>query len=62
LRALAFASHAPQPDIERVEARMGWTMPWYTMTGGSDSAFDTDFGVAEWHGTKAFIRDGDRVP
>jgi predicted dithiol-disulfide oxidoreductase (DUF899 family) len=58
---LAFVSHAPQPDIERVKARMGWTMPWYTMTGGSGSAFDTDFGVAEWHGTNAFIRDGDRV-
>jgi hypothetical protein len=23
--------------------------------------FDTDFGVNEWHGTNAFIRDGDRV-
>ena len=40
-----------------VKARMGWTMPWYTMT----DEFDTDFGVDEWHGTNAFIRDGDRV-
>jgi predicted metal-binding membrane protein len=32
-------------------------MPWYTMTDG----FDTDFGVDEWHGTNAFIRDGDSV-
>jgi predicted dithiol-disulfide oxidoreductase (DUF899 family) len=54
---LAFASRAPQPDIERVQARMGWNIPWYTMTDG----FDTDFGVAEWHGTNAFIRDGDTV-
>ena len=23
--------------------------------------FDKDFGVDEWHGTNAFIRDGDRV-
>jgi predicted dithiol-disulfide oxidoreductase (DUF899 family) len=23
--------------------------------------FDTDFGVDEWHGTNAFIRDGDSV-
>ncbi len=23
--------------------------------------FDEDFGVDEWHGTNAFIRDGDRV-
>ena len=54
---LAFASRAPQPDIARVKARMGWTIPWYTMTDG----FDADFGVDEWHGTNAFIRDGDRV-
>jgi predicted dithiol-disulfide oxidoreductase (DUF899 family) len=54
---LAFASRAPQPDIVRVKARMGWTMPWYTMTDD----FDTDFGVDEWHGTNAFIRDGDTV-
>ena len=54
---LVFASRAPQPDIERVKARMGWRMPWYTFSGD----FDTDFGVDEWHGTNAFIRDGDRV-
>jgi predicted dithiol-disulfide oxidoreductase (DUF899 family) len=54
---LAFASRAPQADIQRVKARMGWTMPWYTMKDG----FDVDFGVDEWHGTNAFIRDGDRV-
>ena len=54
---LAFVSRAPQPDIERLKARMGWQMPWYTMTDD----FDADFGVDEWHGTNAFIRDGDRV-
>ena len=54
---LVFASRAPQPDIARVKARMDWTMPWYTMTDD----FDADFGVDEWHGTNAFIRDGDRV-
>ena len=54
---LVFVSRAPQADIERVKARMGWEMPWYTMTDG----FDADFGVDEWHGTNAFIRDGDRV-
>ena len=52
---LAFVSRAPRPDIERVKARMGWTMPWYSMT----DSFDTDFGVDEWHGTNAFIRDDD---
>jgi len=54
---LAFVSRAPQTDIERVKARMGWEMPWYTITDD----FDTDFGVDEWHGTNAFIRDGDSV-
>jgi predicted dithiol-disulfide oxidoreductase (DUF899 family) len=58
---LAFASRAPQPDIARVKERMGWTMPWYTMTDGFGSVFDRDFGVDEWHGTNAFIRDGDDV-
>ena len=52
---LAFASRAPQTDIARVKARMGWTMPWYTITDG----FDADFGVDEWHGTNVFIHDDD---
>jgi predicted dithiol-disulfide oxidoreductase (DUF899 family) len=56
--SLAFVSRAPQPHIERVKARMGWRhIPWYTLT----DSFDADFGVAEWHGTNAFIRDGERV-
>jgi predicted dithiol-disulfide oxidoreductase (DUF899 family) len=54
---LAFVSRAPQPEIGRWKARMGWEMPWYTITDD----FDSDFGVGEWHGTNAFIRDGERV-
>ena len=54
---LAFASRAPQADIERLKRRMEWTMPWYTIT----DSFDADFGVDEWHGTNAFIRAGDDV-
>jgi predicted dithiol-disulfide oxidoreductase (DUF899 family) len=54
---LVFASRASQADIARLKARMGWTMPWYTITDD----FDTDFGVNEWHGTNAFIRDGEKV-
>src|SRR5262249_18360893 len=54
---LVFVSRAPQADIERVKARMGWQMPWYTITDD----FDADFGVHEWHGTNAFIRDGNSV-
>ncbi len=54
---LAYVSRAPQPDIERWKARMGWQIPWYTLTDD----FDADFGVDEWHGTNAFFRDGDRI-
>jgi predicted dithiol-disulfide oxidoreductase (DUF899 family) len=53
----AYASRAPQPDIERLKRRMGWDIPWYTITDD----FDADFGVDEWHGTNVFLRDGDRV-
>src|SRR5882672_9488779 len=58
---LVFASRASQPDIARLKARMDWKMPWYTVLEGPDGAFDTDFGVDEWHGTNVFIRDGDRI-
>jgi len=54
---LVFASRAGQADIERLKAEMRWTMPWYTITDD----FDVDFGVDQWHGTNAFIRDGERV-
>jgi predicted dithiol-disulfide oxidoreductase (DUF899 family) len=50
---LAYVSRAPQADIERLKARMGWDIPWYTITDD----FDADFGVDEWHGTNAFYRD-----
>jgi len=50
---LAFVSRAPQEDIARWKERMGWEMPWYTITDD----FDADFGVGEWHGTNAFFRD-----
>jgi predicted dithiol-disulfide oxidoreductase (DUF899 family) len=47
---LVFASRAPQADIARLKARMGWEMiPWYTVT----DSFDADFGVGEWHGTNS---------
>ena len=55
---LACVSRAPQADIERWKARMGWEeIPWYTLTDD----FDADFDVAEWHGTNAFLRDGDEI-
>jgi predicted dithiol-disulfide oxidoreductase (DUF899 family) len=54
---LVFASRATQSDINRLKARMGWEIPWFTITDG----FDLDHGVHEWHGTNAFIRDGERI-
>src|SRR5262245_7767260 len=56
--SLAFVSRAPQGEIARLKERMGWQpIPWYTITDD----FDADFDVGEWHGTNAFIRDGESV-
>src|SRR5690349_2249860 len=39
---LVFISRAPQADIARLQARMGWGhIPWFTVTDD----FDKDFGV-----------------
>ena len=54
---LAYATPTPQADIERLKARMGWEMPWYTIT----DSFDADFGVHEYHGHNVFFREGDKV-
>jgi predicted dithiol-disulfide oxidoreductase (DUF899 family) len=54
---LVFMSRAPQADIARLKARMGWDMPWFTVT----DSFDADFDVGEWHGTNVFYRDRERV-
>jgi predicted dithiol-disulfide oxidoreductase (DUF899 family) len=58
---LVYASRGSQEDLARIKARMGWTLPWYTIVPEAGAAFDVDFDVSEWHGTNAFIRDGDRV-
>jgi predicted dithiol-disulfide oxidoreductase (DUF899 family) len=55
---LVYVSRAPQADIQRLQERMGWQhIPWFSLTDD----FDADFGVDEWHGTNAFIRDGDQI-
>jgi len=54
---LVFASRAPQADIARLKARMGWEIPWVTIT----DSFDADFGVDQWHGHNAFIREEKRI-
>lgn len=56
--SLVFVSRGSQTDLQRLKERMGWGhIPWFTLT----DEFDADFGVDEWHGTNAFIRDGERV-
>jgi predicted dithiol-disulfide oxidoreductase (DUF899 family) len=58
--ALAFVSRAPQAEVRGLKQRHGWDhIPWYSIPDESD--FDTDFGVRDWHGTNAFVRDGDKV-
>jgi predicted dithiol-disulfide oxidoreductase (DUF899 family) len=56
---LALVSRAPQPDIQRYRARMGWEdRSWYTITDD----FDADFNADEWHATLVFYRDDeDRI-
>ncbi len=54
---LAYVSRGTQEHIAPLKARMGWQAPWYTVT----SDWDTDMGVREWHGTNAFIREGEKV-
>jgi predicted dithiol-disulfide oxidoreductase (DUF899 family) len=57
---LAFASRAPQPEIQSLKERHGWQqIPWYTIA--EDSSWDRDFGVDQWHGHNAFIREGDTI-
>ena len=54
---LVFVSRASQEEIARLKKRMGWEIPWFTLTDD----FDADFGVGEWHGTNAFLRDGGEI-
>ena len=55
---LAYVSRAPQENIARMKAQMGWDIPWHTLTDD----FDADFDVDQWHGTNAFYRDDeDRI-
>jgi len=55
---LVFVSRAPQEEIARLKERMGWEIPWFTLT----DSFDADFDVAEWHGTNVFYKDDeDRI-
>ena len=54
---LVFVSRASQAEIARLKERMGWEIPWYTLT----DEFDRDFGVGEWHGTNVFLHEGGEI-
>src|SRR5918997_2409096 len=55
---LVFASRAPQAELQKLKERHGWEhIPWYTIT----EDWDKDFGVDEWHGHNAFVREGDQI-
>ena len=55
----AMVSPAPQANLRRYAARMGWNdVPWYTIC---TERFSADFGVEEWFGFNVFLRDGDDV-
>jgi predicted dithiol-disulfide oxidoreductase (DUF899 family) len=39
---LAFVSRAPQAEIHGFKERMGWDIPWYTISDDFDADFDVD--------------------
>jgi predicted dithiol-disulfide oxidoreductase (DUF899 family) len=55
--SLVLISPAPQADIERFKARMGWDFPWFT----THDDVSEDFGVTEWFGLNVFIHDDENV-
>ena len=54
----ALVSRAPQPQIERLKRRMGWSFPWYTPVG---EGFQEACGTTEYFALDVFLRDGERV-
>jgi predicted dithiol-disulfide oxidoreductase (DUF899 family) len=55
----AMVSSAPQAKLHGYAERMGWThVPWYTIRS---ERFPADFGVDQWFGLNAFLRDGDDI-
>ncbi len=54
---LAGGAWAPQPEIEVLRARFGWSVPWYSSHGTS---FNDDMGLTAF-GLSVLLRDGDEV-
>jgi predicted dithiol-disulfide oxidoreductase (DUF899 family) len=56
--SFALVSRAPLDQIDAFRARMGWTIPWYSL---ADEAFYADIGVTTGSALNVFLRDGDDV-
>ena len=58
----ALVSRVPRAQIDAVQERFGWTVPWYSSLGGD---FNYDVGVSsdrgEMFGLSVFLRDGEDV-
>jgi predicted dithiol-disulfide oxidoreductase (DUF899 family) len=54
---LILMARAPQPEIDVLRQRMGWTVPWYSSYG---TTFNDDMGLAGF-GLSVLLRDGDEV-
>jgi predicted dithiol-disulfide oxidoreductase (DUF899 family) len=55
---LALVSRAPQPQIEQLKRRMGWSVPWYTVVGED---FQKARETTEYFSLDVYVRDGERV-
>jgi predicted dithiol-disulfide oxidoreductase (DUF899 family) len=54
---LILMARAPQPEIEVLRKRFGWSVPWYSSYGTS---FNDDMGLTAF-GLSVLLRDGDEV-
>ena len=55
--SMVLLSAVPQSDIQRIQTRMDWTIPWFSTADD----FSEDFGVETHFGLNVFLRDGDDV-
>lgn len=54
---LVFVSKAPFAEIDALQRRMGWALPWYETT----DSFNADHDVTGGFGLNVFFRDGPDV-
>jgi predicted dithiol-disulfide oxidoreductase (DUF899 family) len=56
--SFVLVSRAPLAKLQAYAARMGWTLPWYSLAGND---FNDDCGVGNGFGLSVFLRDGHDV-